>query len=264
MMTIVCLAFLFMMSPNGAALPAPMTAKFSQAQVDRDYAEGRRALSAGDYQTAVASLSRYAERVPYDFNAHYYLGLSFRGAKQYDKAIAAFERGTKLDPKRNVARYEIGVTYLEMKDYDAALKQLHALREKDPQLADLFHDLLPQEMIEQYRLPPSPTAQILAKKSAGNEEILQVKADLRPAILDKEKASYTELARMNRTVGTVVLGLVFNKDGEITDLRVIRALPDGLTLSALKAAQKIRFTPAKKDGQPISLRGNVEYNFTLY
>jgi hypothetical protein len=41
-------------------------------------------------------------------------------------------------------------------------------------------------------------------------------------------------------------------------------LPYGLTAQALIAIQKIKFKPAMKGGKPLSVRGNLELNFSLY
>lgn len=89
-------------------------------------------------------------------------------------------------------------------------------------------------------------------------------ASFRPTILYKERAKYTEEARQNKVQGTVVLSLVYSTNGRITDIRVVRGLPNGLTTMAIEAARKIRFRPAMRDGQPVSVRGNVEFNFSLY
>ncbi|MCI0664069.1 MAG: M56 family metallopeptidase, partial [Acidobacteria bacterium] len=97
----------------------------------------------------------------------------------------------------------------------------------------------------------------------GVETIEPMSSSLRPTILYKEKAIYTEEARQNKVEGAVVLSVVFNADGRITGLQVVRGLPDGLTERAIEAAQKIRFEPAIKDNQRISVRGNLEYNFSL-
>ncbi len=89
-------------------------------------------------------------------------------------------------------------------------------------------------------------------------------ASLRPTILYRERAKYTEEARANKIQGAVVLQLTYTADGRITDIKVVRGLPDGLTESAIESAKKIRFQPAMKNGQPVNVRGNVEFNFTLY
>ena len=87
---------------------------------------------------------------------------------------------------------------------------------------------------------------------------------LRPNILYREKAKYTEEARQNKVEGTVVLTIVFGADGRIHDIRTVRGLPYGLTESSIEAAQKIRFHPAVLNGKPVSVRATLEFNFALY
>jgi TonB family protein len=64
--------------------------------------------------------------------------------------------------------------------------------------------------------------------------------------------------------GTVVLTVVLASNREIQDIRVIRSLPDGLTHKAIEATRKIRFEPATKDGEPVSVRVTLEFPFNLY
>lgn len=97
----------------------------------------------------------------------------------------------------------------------------------------------------------------------GNEVFVQTR-DLRPTIIYKERAKYTEEARQNRIQGTVVLSLIFGADGRIHDIRTVHSLPFGLTEAAIEAAQKIRFNPAMRDGRPVNVRSQIEFNFTLY
>jgi TonB family protein len=98
----------------------------------------------------------------------------------------------------------------------------------------------------------------------GGRSVEPMTASLRPTILYREKAKYTEEARQNKIQGTVVLQVVFNVNGSISDVRVIRGLPDGLTEKAIEAAKKIRFNPAVKNGAPVSVRGSLEFTFNLY
>jgi TonB family protein len=86
----------------------------------------------------------------------------------------------------------------------------------------------------------------------------------RPSILYREKSKYTEAARQHKTQGIVVLSVVFDANENITGVKIIRDLPYGLTAQALIAMQKIRFKPAMKDGNPISVRGSLEFSFNLY
>ncbi len=87
---------------------------------------------------------------------------------------------------------------------------------------------------------------------------------LKPTILYREKAKYTEEARQHKVEGTVVLTVVFGADGRIQDIRTVRGLPDGLTETSIEAAQKIRFHPAVQNGRPVSVRATLEFSFALY
>lgn len=99
----------------------------------------------------------------------------------------------------------------------------------------------------------------------GNDDgLYTMSASIRPTILYKEKAQYTEEARQNRIQGVVVLNVTFGADSQLHDIRVIRGLPSGLTEKAIEAAGRIRFNPAQRNGKRINVRGAIEFNFTLY
>jgi len=109
-----------------------------------------------------------------------------------------------------------------------------------------------------------PANQDVSSESFRQDDPVQpMSAFLRPKILYREKASYTKEARDQKVEGTVVLTLVFTADGNIENIHVARGLPHGLTEAAIQAAKAIRFDPAMRDGQPISVRGNIEYSFRL-
>jgi TonB family protein len=98
---------------------------------------------------------------------------------------------------------------------------------------------------------------------SGNKDLV-MSEKLKPTILSRERAKYTEEARRNKIEGTVLLTIVYGADGRIQNIRTIRGLPDGLTESAIEAAQKIRFHPAVLDGKPVSVRATLEFTFNLY
>jgi len=98
----------------------------------------------------------------------------------------------------------------------------------------------------------------------GGGSVEPMTSSLRPTILYREKAKYTEEARQNKVQGSVVLQVVFHANGTISDIRVVRGLPDGLTEKAIEAAKKIRFQPAVKNGAAVSVRGTLDFSFNLY
>jgi TonB family protein len=83
-------------------------------------------------------------------------------------------------------------------------------------------------------------------------------------IISKPEPQYTEEARRNQISGTVILRAVFSSSGQVTNIRAVNGLPFGLTEKAIAAARQIRFTPAQKDGRPVSQYIQIEYNFNLY
>ena len=95
------------------------------------------------------------------------------------------------------------------------------------------------------------------------ESVYEMSESLKPTILYKEKAEYTPEARANKVRGAVILNVIFGVDGGIRVLRVVRGLPHGLTGQALKAAQRVQFKPAVKDGKPVDVRGDLEFSFDL-
>src|ERR1044072_375742 len=86
----------------------------------------------------------------------------------------------------------------------------------------------------------------------------------RARVIKKPEPQYTESARQHSVNGTVVLRAVFAADGKIKHLSIVRGLPDGLTEQAIAAAREIKFIPARKDGRPVSMWMQLEYNFNLY
>ena len=86
----------------------------------------------------------------------------------------------------------------------------------------------------------------------------------RAIVVWKGEPFYTDEARKQKVKGTVAIEGVFAENGYVTNINVIRGLPNGLTESAIEAARSIRFFPAEKDGRPVSQRTVVEYSFDLY
>ena len=128
-------------------------------------------------------------------------------------------------------------------------------------------------MIALFTLAPHPLATSMAQSEDPKDKkpaptpppaIHEYSSWLKPKITYREKAKYTEEARDNVTHGTVALSVVFHSNGSISDIKVVTGLPYGLIQSAIEAARKVRFEPAIKDGQPVSVRGILEFTFHLY
>ena len=82
-------------------------------------------------------------------------------------------------------------------------------------------------------------------------------------ILMKPRPAYTAEARRLQIEGEVQLEILFRASGQIDILRIIQGLGHGLDESAAQAARTIRFTPARRDGQPIDSTATVHIIFQL-
>jgi TonB family protein len=102
------------------------------------------------------------------------------------------------------------------------------------------------------------TAEPPKKKAAPTGD-----ADTMPQILEKPRPEYTAEGRSMRIEGDVVIDLVFRADGTIQINRVASGLGHGLDDSAVRAAQQIRFKPAKRQGEPVNFPARVRIEFRL-
>lgn len=192
--------------------------------------------------------------------AHYAVGWDHYNLRRYDEAISFYEEALRADAKYEEASYEIARVRLAQGNREEALRIVQKLDR-------FFGELLAKEIeltAQPGALRASPTSEPTNRASTTDNSTAAMTRELRPTITYKERAKYTEMARQNRIAGTVVLSVAYFADGRIGAMRVVRGLPYGLTAMALIAAGNIKFTPALKDGQPVSVRGNIEFNFTLY
>lgn len=88
-------------------------------------------------------------------------------------------------------------------------------------------------------------------------------ADAPPELLDKPKPEYTAEGRSLKIEGDVVIDLVFLANGTIQINHVVSGLGHGLDESAVRAAQSIRFKPAKRQTEPVDFPARVRIEFRL-
>ena len=86
-----------------------------------------------------------------------------------------------------------------------------------------------------------------------------------PVLVRQVKPEYTTEAVRARTQGTIGLECVIERDGSVGMCDVVRTLSAafGLDAQAVKAAQQWRFRPALRAGEPVSVRVQIELDFTL-
>jgi len=84
------------------------------------------------------------------------------------------------------------------------------------------------------------------------------------AVILKPRPNYTDAARQNKVQGRVILRVIFLANGGIGNIDIVSGLKDGLTEEAVKAAKKIAFIPAQRNGTRYSVTKAVEYTFSIY
>ena len=107
----------------------------------------------------------------------------------------------------------------------------------------------------------------------GSEQVVHggpkiAQADSGPAttpveITFKPNPVYTDEARSLKLEGEVLLEVSFSANGTLHVNRVVRGLGHGLDEAAIAAANKIRFKPALRNGQPMDSTAVVHVTFQL-
>jgi tetratricopeptide (TPR) repeat protein len=93
--------------------------------VDANYADGKKAIDAGNWPAAVVALTKAVGNDPKNADAFNYLGYAYR--QQYDQAFANYQKALAIDPEHKGAHEYIGEAYLETSNLAKAEEHLKAL-----------------------------------------------------------------------------------------------------------------------------------------
>jgi len=102
-----------------------------------------------------------------------------------------------------------------------------------------------------------PVSQVKAKSAEPAVKTLPVEITYKP------RPVYTEEGRQLKIEGEVLIEVVFSADGQIRIVKVVHGLGHGLDESAKRAAEKIQFKPAQKDGHPADFDAILHIEFQL-
>lgn len=93
---------------------------------------------------------------------------------------------------------------------------------------------------------------------------IQVGGDVKPPEkLSAPQPLYNEIARQARVQGVVIVQAIIDKEGNVTNVKILKGLPFGLDQSAADAIKKWRFKAATLNGKPVAVYYNLTVNFTL-
>ncbi|MGB9199503.1 MAG: energy transducer TonB, partial [Terriglobales bacterium] len=79
----------------------------------------------------------------------------------------------------------------------------------------------------------------------------------------KPRPAYTDEGRQLKIEGEVLLNVIFTANGQIKINGVLHGLGHGLDESAMRAAEKIQFKPALRNGQPTDFPAVLHILFQL-
>jgi tetratricopeptide (TPR) repeat protein len=95
--------------------------------IDPEYAAGKAAIAARDWQAAIRSLSSAALRDTRNADIHNDLGFAYRHAGQLDLAFEHYARALRLNPRHRGAHEYVGEAYLVVGNLPKAEEHLAAL-----------------------------------------------------------------------------------------------------------------------------------------
>ncbi len=85
----------------------------------------------------------------------------------------------------------------------------------------------------------------------------------KPEKLSAPQPQYTEIARKARIQGVVILQAIIDEQGNVTNVKVLKGLPMGLSEEAERAVSQWQFKPATLNGRPVAVYFNLTVNFQL-
>ena len=111
-----------------ASLADPTEEKPGASELDPEYAAGKKAIEAKDWNAAIKALSSAALRDTRNPDIQNYLGYAYRNAGNLPLAFRHYEKALQLSPRHRGAHEYVGEAYLMVGDLAKAEEHLDALR----------------------------------------------------------------------------------------------------------------------------------------
>jgi len=130
----------------------------------------------------------------------------------------------------------------------------------EPFVRDLPETVVQLPNVDDVYFPTIPTAPP-AKEPVGP---IQVGGDVKaPVRTFSPSPQYTEIARKARVQGYVTVQTIIDKEGNVTNVKVLKPLSMGLTEEAVKAVKSWKFKPATLNAKPVEVYYVLTVNFQL-
>ena len=115
--------------------------KADWAEIDPDFAAGKRALAANDWNGAITMLTSAALRDTRNADIQNYLGYAYRRLRQLDPAFQHYKQALTLNPRHRSAHEHLGEAYLVLGDVTKAKEHVAALERICLNPCDEYSDL---------------------------------------------------------------------------------------------------------------------------
>jgi tetratricopeptide (TPR) repeat protein len=99
------------------------------AALDPDFAAGKQAIVAGDWNRAIESLRSAGLRDPRNADIRNYLGYVYRRLRQIDRAMQYYGQAVALNPRHRSAHEHLGEAYVVQGELAKAREHLAALEQ---------------------------------------------------------------------------------------------------------------------------------------
>ena len=108
---------------------AAMGSEADWAQLDPDFAAGKKALVAADWNSAIAALKLAALRDTRNADIQNYIGYEYRRLRQWGPAMQHYQQALRLNGRHRSAHEHLGELYLLLGEPTAAEQQLAGLED---------------------------------------------------------------------------------------------------------------------------------------
>jgi TonB family protein len=244
-----------------------VTAQQPAANPSPDRDRGIQLYQQGDFAGAVKALRSATNKGKTDLSAWHWLGLALERQQKSGDALKAHEKAARLGDELLANQLVQATTGKEVAQVLVFVRsQLVEAAESAEKYLALNSGLSGSKLAE-WRLRADSLrgfADIAASGTDGLKLYSGKDVTTKARILSKPEPTYTEEARRHQTTGSIVLKAIFAANGRVIGIHAVTSLPHGLTERAIAAAQHIKFIPATKDGHPVSMYMQLEYNFNLY
>ncbi len=268
-------------SDAGRSIPPPV--RQDNLTAEQRVQKAREAIQAERYDDAKKELKVALLLDKQSPAANLCLAFVYKQQGKPKDAIKSVQTAIKLQPTYPDAHYLFAQLLFESQDLprarqeiDLAISQSASIRDAHVLSGDLYLIQSGYEpALECYEKalalsdPNDDSADMLRQRIAALTNNVEFKSHrndpsyVKPRQLNLPKPVYTAEARNRGIEGKVNMGIIVDENGEVASVLVLSGLGYGMNGEASKAVQTLRFSPATREGKPVTYWYHVVIEFNL-